>query len=215
MPSRFFNSFIREFGKNSGKFISNKIFGRSWSTPYSHEISMQKNEDSTTPEDSSTKNEQLNENSESTDSSTQANDGYTDHRNQQGINTETNHESDNNLETLIQKTRTPIGKNTLILVFSVLIVCIISLLLISRNSELAKKRDFDKHNQLEYIEGLIRLKIKDGNKSKALFFINKLNHPSDAIMPNDGSLKKFFSMNPSYKYYWMQKKKLYMNRILD
>ena len=24
-----------------------------------------------------------------------------------------------------------------------------------------------------------------------------------------------FSMNPSYKYYWMQKKKLYMNRILD
>ncbi len=108
MPSSFFNSFIREFGKNSGKFISNKIFGRSWSTPYSHEISMQKNEDSTTPEDSSTINEQLNENSESTDSYAQANDGNTDHQNQQGINTETNHESDNNLETLIQSTRTPI-----------------------------------------------------------------------------------------------------------
>ncbi|MBP5995273.1 MAG: hypothetical protein KA736_06185 [Crocinitomicaceae bacterium] len=69
---------------------------------------MQKNEDSTTPEDSSTINEQLNENSESTDSYAQANDGNTDHQNQQGINTETNHESDNNLETLIQSTRTPI-----------------------------------------------------------------------------------------------------------
>lgn len=214
MSSNFLNSFIREFGKNSGKFISNKIFGRSWSTPHSHEISMQKNEDSSTPEKNPTINEGLNENAEFTDSSTQSNDGNTD-QNQQGINTTANHESDNNLETLIQSTKTPLGKNTIILVFSVLIVCIISLVLISHNSELSKKRDFDKHNQLEYFEGLIRLKIKDGNKSKALFFIHKLNHPSDAIMPNDGSLKKFFSTNPSYKYYWMQKKKLYMNRILD
>lgn len=30
----FWNSFLRETGKNSGKWLSNKIFGEGWSTPY-------------------------------------------------------------------------------------------------------------------------------------------------------------------------------------
>ena len=33
----FWNSFFRETGKNSGKWLSNKVFGSSWSTPYSIE----------------------------------------------------------------------------------------------------------------------------------------------------------------------------------
>ncbi len=30
----FWNSFLRETGKNSGKWLSNKIFKEGWSTPY-------------------------------------------------------------------------------------------------------------------------------------------------------------------------------------
>jgi hypothetical protein len=33
----FWNSFFRETGRNSGKWLSNKVFGSSWSTPYSIE----------------------------------------------------------------------------------------------------------------------------------------------------------------------------------
>jgi len=33
----FWSSFFRETGKNSGKWLSNKVFGSSWSTPYSIE----------------------------------------------------------------------------------------------------------------------------------------------------------------------------------
>jgi hypothetical protein len=36
----FWSSFWRETGKNTGKWASNKIFGRGWSTPYSHDVTV-------------------------------------------------------------------------------------------------------------------------------------------------------------------------------
>jgi hypothetical protein len=36
----FWSSFWRETGKNTGKWASNKIFGRGWSTPYSHDVNV-------------------------------------------------------------------------------------------------------------------------------------------------------------------------------
>lgn len=36
----FWGSFWRETGKNTGKWASNKIFGRGWSTPYSHDVNI-------------------------------------------------------------------------------------------------------------------------------------------------------------------------------
>ena len=38
--SSFWSSFKRELGKNSGKWISNKIFGNKWSTPYRNDITI-------------------------------------------------------------------------------------------------------------------------------------------------------------------------------
>lgn len=39
----FWGSFWRETGKNTGKWASNKIFGKGWSTPYSHDVNINNN----------------------------------------------------------------------------------------------------------------------------------------------------------------------------
>ena len=36
----FWGSFWRETGKNTGKWASNKVFGRGWSTPHSHDVNI-------------------------------------------------------------------------------------------------------------------------------------------------------------------------------
>jgi hypothetical protein len=36
----FWGSFWRETGKNTGKWASNKVFGRGWSTPHSHDVNL-------------------------------------------------------------------------------------------------------------------------------------------------------------------------------
>jgi hypothetical protein len=36
----FWSSFWRETGKNTGKWASNKMFGRGWSTPFSHDVNV-------------------------------------------------------------------------------------------------------------------------------------------------------------------------------
>jgi hypothetical protein len=38
----FGQSFSRELGKNTGKFVSNKVFGDSWSTPYRSQVQINK-----------------------------------------------------------------------------------------------------------------------------------------------------------------------------
>jgi hypothetical protein len=38
----FGKSFSRELGKNTGKFVSNKVFGDSWSTPYRSQVQINK-----------------------------------------------------------------------------------------------------------------------------------------------------------------------------
>ncbi|MFM6946202.1 MAG: hypothetical protein ACKOWW_03615 [Flavobacteriales bacterium] len=149
-------------GKNSGKYISNKIFGRSWSTPYSHEFTVQKNEDSNNFRGGKKIDDNIDINAPLNDSSKLSNNVNFDQNDKREIHNASNHGINNILEICQQSNRAPIRKNTLMLLLAVFFIGILCLYFVSRSSELAKNKDFDRHNQLEYIELQIRLKLNKG-----------------------------------------------------
>jgi hypothetical protein len=58
-------------------------------------------------------------------------------------------------------------------------------------------------------------KVKNGKEAEALELIQQLNHPGEELMPNDGSVEVFLKGSPSYQFYWMEKKKYYVNQALQ
>lgn len=204
--SSFWNSFKRETGKNTGKWLSNKIFGNGWSTPSRHEISMAE--------------KRLTENQESEHTTNDV-----DITNNINIkNVETN-EHDIEIEKIRNERSKEFWRETIqqenskskrgwIIAIGITLLCF-GLIYMMANHQIAKKtNDADLQLSLEQKEIQVLQLISSDKKEEALELVMELNHPSEEQMPGSGKISDMFNQT-SYKNYWDLKREALKTRILN
>lgn len=207
--SSFWNAFIRETGKNTGKWASNKIFGTGWSTPYKNDLSIT----------NSSANEALDD--EATDQgSTETNIHYDIDVKNVETNTHdvTIEQIRNNAEKEFwsnqEKSTTKKSRNGIILTFGIIALVFLAIFFLNKNMKDNQLSNSEIQIQLETKEIIILQLINSGEQSKALNLVSELNHPSQETMPNDGSISNFFQ-SVSYNKYWQEKREELKTKILQ
>ncbi len=200
----FWNSFKRETGKNTGKWLSNNLLGNGWSTPSRHEIIEP--------------TEQTKDADESAISSHTSNDVDIHIKNVQTNEHDVNIAEINarSSEIFFDKTiviEQRMNRKGLLLTFGIISILVLSVFLLHTTNENKKLSDSEIQLQLEKKEIQILQYIKTGEKEKALDIIPELTHPSDKPMPNNGNLKDWLNQS-TYSNYWNLKRQQLMNEAL-
>jgi uncharacterized membrane protein YeiB len=107
------------------------------------------------------------------------------------------------------------NRKVILIAIGALLAVIVAIFLFKTFTDSTSANNMQIHQQLEVLEIQIRQNIKNGKEAEALELIQQLNHPGEELMPNDGSIETFLKGSPSYKFYWMEKKRYYINKALQ
>jgi len=198
--SSFWSSFWRETGKNSGKFLSNKVFGEKWSTPYRHEIT-RKNSFASADVAPKKESKPVNETSAPTFKTTRVF--------QKNVATNEHDvdivkiQSEKSLEFFAHHSRESkkVSNRSMIFGLSVVILTAATLFIGGQITETKRISNEQMHLKLEKIEFEINSLIKKGKTEEASELIFQLEHPSESVMPGTGKVSDLFLGIPTYKKY--------------
>lgn len=203
--NRFWGNFWGETGRNSGKWVSNKVFGPAgWATPRRHIF----NNEMKIAEKAAMKS--MDDFSESAMSPKQAST-----KNVINKNVATN-EFDVKIAEIGSKSLSETFDHSKkenkysIWVAIGIVVAMITLIFIlynfNNNNRIA---DEEIQLKLEKIELQINLLLKEGKNAEASILIFELNHPSDKPMPSNTSVNEWLNGQETYNNYWMKKRAYY------
>lgn len=207
--SRFWGNFWGETGRNSGKWVSNKVFGNSgWATPKRHIF----NTDSKRTEKVAKKAfDDLSESFSIPKTSSS--------KTVIEKNVATN-EHDVKIFELkkaklleVSKREEKESKMTMWIVIVTIVVVTLLFLLMFHYQEKSRLADVELQLKLEKTELQINLLLKEGKKAEASELIFELNHPSDKAMPSNESLENWLDHKETYNEHWMAKRAYYMELV--
>lgn len=206
----FWGNFFGETGRNSGKWVSNKVFGPTgWATPKRHIFSNDnrriEKEVLKTLDDMSVSAKTLQNSSSKTVI-------------QKNVTT---NEHDVKIAEIESKTLSEKiardnkeSKFSIWTTFGVFAAMLISIIIIHYYTNINKIADEELHLNLEKTEFQINLLLKEGKNVEASSLIFELNHPSEKPMPaKDLSIKEWLNGQATYNNYWMKKRTYYIEQI--
>lgn len=204
----FWGNFWGETGRNSGKWVSNKLFGPAgWATPRRHIFN---NEIKRIEKEAKINLDNLSKSPNSSESMPIAK--------VINKNSDTN-EHDVKIAEIQNKTLSDTfyneRKESKFFIWTIggIFVGMLTFIFIIHNYTNTRRiEDKEQHLKLENKEFQINLLLKEGKKVEASALIFELNHPSEKPMPNNGTVNDW--LNPkTYNNHWMEKRAYYIELI--
>jgi hypothetical protein len=206
--NNFWRNFWGETGRNSGKWVSNKVFGDAgWATPRRHIFS---NDSGKIQKIAKKALDDFPESVKSTQNDTP--------KTVIKKNVATN-EHDVKIAEMGNKTisetfhrQTKENKFSIWLVVGIISVLFILIFGLYNYNNNIRISDEELQLKLESTELQINILLKEGKKEEASALIFKLMHPSEKPMPNNGTVNDW--LNPkTYNNHWMEKRAYYIELI--
>lgn len=205
----FWSNFWGETGRNSGKWVSNKVFGLAgWATPKRHifnnEIKIAENAARKTSDDWP-------------DSPISLKESDWDNRIEKNVAT---NEFDVKIAEIESKTLSESivrlekeNKFSFLIAIAVVGLLFIFVFIMYNYNNNKRIADEEVHLRLEKIELQINLFLKEGKKTEASVLVFELNHPSNKPMPSSTSVKEWLNGQETYSNYWIKKRAYYTGTI--